>query len=160
MLQGSRGITNAAMHFSPQPGRVMLAASMDRHQVSLGLFFLRTVGGGLLIYGRAPAWIEMLRGRGVPFADPFGASGEFLWFLTAFTELFCPIFFMLGVLTRFTAFPPMVAMLVLGLALPQGTAWSVRESYFLLALPFFTVTFTGPGDYSFDGRVASWAGAR
>lgn len=138
----------------------MLATSMDRHQVSLGLFFLRMIGGGLLIYGRAPAWLSMLKGRGTPFADPFGAHGEFQWFLTAFTELFCPIFFMLGVLTRFTAFPPMVAMLVLGLALPQGTAWSVREAYFLLALPFFTVTFTGPGDYSFDGRVSSWAGDR
>jgi putative oxidoreductase len=138
----------------------MLAREMDRHQVSLGLFFLRMIGGGLLIHGRAWTWMDLVRPRGTPFADPFGMGGEFQWFLTLFTELFCTIFFMLGILTRFTAFPPMVVMLVTGLALPAGTAWSVREGYLLLALPFFTVTFTGPGDYSFDGRVASWTGTR
>lgn len=160
MWQGGPAITNGPMHFSTRPRAAMLCPSMDRYQVSLGLLFLRLFGGGLLIHGRAPAWMEMVRARGVPFADPFGASGEFQWFLIVFTQLFCPIFFMLGVLTRFTAFPPLAAMVVMGLALPTGTAWSVREGYFLLALPFLTVTFTGPGDYSFDGRVASWAGTR
>lgn len=138
----------------------MLAPAMDRHQVSLGLFFLRMIGGGLLIHSRSGVWMEAVRGHGGAYGGPFGAGGEFRWFLTLFTEPFCTIFFMLGILTRFTAFPPMVVMLVTGLALPASTAWSVRESCFLLALPFFTVTFTGPGDYSFDGRFASRTGTR
>lgn len=133
---------------------------MDRHQVSLGLFFLRLFGGGLLIQGRASVWNNMLHLNRPLFADPFGVGGEFSWALTIFSEFVCTILVMIGVFTRFTAVPPMVVMLVMALALPAGTVGSVRETYLLYALPFFVLTFTGPGDYSVDGRVAAWANPR
>lgn len=126
----------------------------------MGLFFLRVLGGGLLLYSRSGIWTEVLRRHGAAYSGPFGLGGEFRWFLTQFTEPFCTVFVMLGILTRFTAFPPLVAMLVTGLVLPASTAWSLRANSFLLALPFFTITFTGPGDYSFDGRFASLTGKR
>jgi putative oxidoreductase len=80
--------------------------------------------------------------------------------LTLFSEGLCTFLVMLGVFTRFTAVPPLVVMLVLALALPGGTIWSLRETYLLYALPFFVLTFTGPGDYSVDGRVGAWANPR
>jgi putative oxidoreductase len=98
--------------------------------------------------------------RGIRFDAPFGAGGEVAWFLTLFSECLCTILVMLGVFTKFTAVPPLVVMVVSALALQSGTAWSVRELYFLYALPFFVLTFTGPGDYSVDGRLASWTTAR
>jgi len=133
---------------------------MDRHQVSLGLLFLRVFGGGLLIQGRAWTWNEMIRLDRPLFSDPFGVGGEFYWMLTLFSEFLCTVFVMLGIFTRFTAVPPLVVMLVMALALPPGTVWSTRETYLLYALPFFVLTFTGPGDYSVDGKVAAWANPR
>ena len=99
----------------------------------------------------------MIDAHGVRFDAPFGAGGEFTWILTVFSECFCTILVMLGIFTKFTAVPPLIVMLVSGLALPGGTAWSMRELYFLYASPFFVLTFTGPGDYSVDGRLSSWA---
>jgi putative oxidoreductase len=133
---------------------------MDRHQISLGLLFLRLFGGGLLIQGRAWAWSEMIHVNGPGFMNPFGAGGEFTWVLTLFSEFLCTVLVMLGVFTRFTAIPPLVVMLVMALALPTGTVWSVRETFLLYALPFFVLTFTGPGEYSVDGRVSQWANPR
>ncbi|MFN2425543.1 MAG: DoxX family protein [Candidatus Binatia bacterium] len=134
---------------------------MDRHQVSVGLLFLRLIGGTLLISGRAWTWSAMIDTNRFRFDAPFGgAGGEFSWFLTLFSECLCTILVMLGVFTKFTAVPPMVVMVVAALVLPGGTAWSTRELYLLYALPFFVLTFTGPGDYSVDGRLSSWATPR
>ncbi|HXC49844.1 MAG TPA: DoxX family protein [Candidatus Limnocylindrales bacterium] len=133
---------------------------MDRHQVSLGLLFLRILGGGLLIHGRAWAWSELIHANRPLFQDFFGVGGEFTWILTVFSEFVCTLLVMLGIFTRFTAVPPLVVMLVMALAMPSGTAWSVRETYLLYALPFFVLTFTGPGEYSVDGRMAEWANPR
>jgi len=138
----------------------MLSARMDRYQVSLGLLFLRLIGGALLIQGRAWTWGQMLNTNRALFTDPFGVGGEFNWILTIFSECVCTLLVMAGVFARFTAVPPLVVMLVLALALPSGTAWSTREVYLLYALPFFVVTFTGPGDFSVDGQVAAWANPR
>ncbi len=126
----------------------------------MGLFFLRLIGGGLLIHGRAWQWSAMLTPGRAMFADPFGVGGEFNWFLTLFSEGLCTVLVMAGVFTRFAAVPPLVVMLVAALAMPTGTAWSTREIYLLYALPFFVLTFTGPGDYSVDGHVATWANPR
>jgi putative oxidoreductase len=133
---------------------------MDRHKVSMGLLLLRLFGGALLIHGRSPVWSAMLHGEGGAFSDPFGVGGEFFWMLTLFSELICTILVMLGILTRFTAVPPLVVMVVTALMLPPTTDWAVRETCLLYALPFLALWFTGPGDYSVDGRVAAWATAR
>ena len=138
----------------------MLCRRMDRHQISLGLLFLRLIGGGLLIQGRGWIWTAMIGNTRAMLSDPFGVGGEFSWFLTLFSEFLCTVFVMLGIFTRFTAVPPLIVMVVTALAMPGGTAWSVRELYLLHALPFFVLTFTGPGDYSVDARVAAWANPR
>lgn len=133
---------------------------MDRHNVSLGLLFLRLFGGGIFLYGRSAAWTALIAAGHVALANPLGFSGEVSWVLTLFSECLCTILVILGVFTRFTAVPPLVVMLVMALAMPGGTAWSVRETYLLYALPFFVLTFTGAGDYSVDGRVSAWANPR
>lgn len=93
-------------------------------------------------------------------SDPLGLSGEVSWMLTLFSELVCTFLVMVGVFTRITAIPPLVVMLAIAVALPPGTLWSTRETYLLYALPFFVLTFTGPGEYSVDRRVATWANPR
>lgn len=99
----------------------------------------------------------MIDAHGVRFDAPFGAGGEFSWILTVFSECFCTILVMLGIFTKLSAVPPLIVMLALALILPSGAAWSARELYLLYALPFFVLTFTGPGEYSVDGRLSSWA---
>lgn len=119
---------------------------------------LRVFGGTLLILGRSRAWTEMVSVNAGLAGSSFSFGGELGWFLTLFSECLCTILVMLGVFTRFTAVPPLVAMVLHALVLQVGTAWSVRELYLLYALPFFVLSFTGPGDYSVDGRLSSWAG--
>ena len=133
---------------------------MDRHQVSVGLLFLRLIGGALLISGRAWTWQTMIDSNRVLESTGWVLGGEIGWFLTLFSECLCTLMVMLGIFTKFTSVPPAVAMVVAGLALPGGTAWSTRELYFLFALPFFVLSFTGPGDYSVDSRIAVLSGNR
>jgi putative oxidoreductase len=133
---------------------------MDRHQISLGLLILRVVGGALLISGRAWSWQSLIDSNRVLESTGWILGGEINWFLTLLSECLCTLLVMLGIFTKFTSVPPAVAMIVAGLALPGGTAWSVREFYFLLALPFFVLSFTGPGEYSMDNRLAALSGSR
>lgn len=128
---------------------------MEERQVSLGLLVLRLGGGGLLIYGRAWENLEMLRLGHIVFPDPFGVGAEMSWAVAMFAEFLCSVFVMLGILTRLTAFPPLMAMLLLAAVLPAGTPWSDRAVFLLHALPFLVLTFTGAGDYSFDTRIVS-----
>ena len=130
---------------------------MDRHKVSAGLLLLRLIGGGFLIGGRSSVWSAMLDTSRTTFSDPFGVGGEFFWALTLFSELVCTVLVMLGVVTRYTAGPPLVAMVVSAASLHGGTPWAEREILLLYALPFLVLRFTGPGDYSVDGRAAAWA---
>ncbi|HYB98986.1 MAG TPA: DoxX family protein [Candidatus Limnocylindrales bacterium] len=128
---------------------------MDDRQISMGLLILRLGAGGMLIYGRAWERVIMIRDTSIAFPDPLGISPELSWAVTIFAEFFCSIFVMLGIVTRLTAAAPFLAMLLSALVLPSGTAWSLREVSFLYALPFFVLTFTGAGDYSFDARIVS-----
>ncbi|MBI5505030.1 MAG: DoxX family membrane protein [Deltaproteobacteria bacterium] len=128
---------------------------MEDRQVSFGLLLLRLGGGALLLYGRAWENLAMLRNGHIVFPDPFGLGAETSWALAVFAEFFCSIFVMLGILTKLTAMPPLLAMLLLEAVLPPGTPWSQRGIFFLHALPFLVLTFTGAGDYSFDARVVS-----
>jgi putative oxidoreductase len=126
---------------------------MDDRQISMGLLLLRLGAGGLLIYGRAWELVLMIRDRTIAFPDPLGISQELSWGVAIFAQFFCAVFVMLGIVTRITAVPPLAAMLLSALVLPGGSAWSLREVYFLYALAFFVLTFTGAGDYSFDARI-------
>jgi putative oxidoreductase len=133
---------------------------MDRHQVSVGLLFLRLIGGGLLISGRAWNWQVLIEGNRILESTGWILGGEIGWFLTLFSECLCTLLVMLGIFTKFTSVPPAVAMMIAGLLLPAGAAWSSRELYFLLALPFFVLSITGAGDYSVDSRINSLSGQR
>jgi putative oxidoreductase len=133
---------------------------MDRHQVSVGLLFLRLIGGGLLISGRAWNWQVLIDSNRILESTGWILGGEISWFLTLFSECLCTLLVMLGIFTKFTSVPPAVAMMIAGLLLPGGTAWSSRELYFLLALPFFVLSITGAGDYSVDSRISSLSGQR
>lgn len=133
---------------------------MDRHRVSLGLLFLRACGGALMLQGRAATWAAMIQPNRALLSHPFGPGGELGWILTLLSEGLCTLLVMLGVFTRLAAVPPLVSLLVVGLAMPVGTAWSLRAPWLQLALPFFVLTFTGAGEYSFDARVASWGRPR
>jgi len=133
---------------------------MDRHQISLGLLLLRVIGGALLISGRAWTWQTLIDSNRVLESTGWILGGEIGWFLTLFSECLCTLLVMFGMFTKFASVPPAVAMMIAGLALPGGTAWSERELYFLLALPFFVLSFTGAGEYSVDSRIKFLSGNR
>jgi putative oxidoreductase len=128
----------------------MLGARMDSRQVSMGLFLLRLGAGGLMIYGHALSKMLLIRDLPIVFPDPFGIGDGRSWGVIVFAEFVCSAFVMLGIATRYSAVPPLLVMLVSALSLPSGALWSAREIYFLYALPFFVLTFTGGGDYSVD----------
>lgn len=129
---------------------------MDR-QLAMGLLLLRLGGGGMLAFGRAWTKLQLIRDSQIMFPDPFGIGPELSWAIVMIAEFFCPLFVMLGVATRITAIAPFVAMVLAGAAFPAGTPWLDREVYFLLALPFFVLTWTGGGEYSFDARLTTRA---
>jgi putative oxidoreductase len=130
---------------------------MDRYQVSMGLLFLRLGAGALLIYSRSGRWPEMIAAWNPSVSDPLGFGGHFHWIFTLFSEAICTLLVMMGMFTRFACIPPLVLSVVAALAMPASTAWSVREGFLLYALPFFVLSFTGPGEYSVDSRVAQWS---
>lgn len=128
---------------------------MEDRQLSFGLLLLRLGGGALLIYGHAWQNLRMLWTGHIVFPDPFGIGTDMSWAIAMFAQVVCPIFVMLGVLTRATALPPMLAMLLVQALLGPAIPWSERSVLFLHALPFLVLTFTGAGGYSFDAKVVA-----
>lgn len=127
---------------------------MEDRQLSFGLLLLRVGGGALMIYGRAWENLQMAWTGHIVFPDPFGIGTVMTWGVAMFAEVLCSIFVMLGILTKVTALPPLMAMLLAQAVLPPGTLWSSRAELLLYALPFLVLTFTGAGFYSFD-RIVS-----
>ncbi len=117
---------------------------------SLGLLILRVgFGATMAIRHGLPKLLDFsnqMRG----FPDPLGVGSTISLSLTVGAELFCALFIVIGIFTRFMAFPLMVAMGVAFFLVHKGDPFAKKEMAFLYFLAFSTIFATGAGAYSAD----------
>ncbi len=120
----------------------------------IGLLILRLVFGGFMLFGHG--WGKMMKlftGDPNQFADPFGLGAPFSLGLTAFAEVACALFIVLGLFTRWATAPLIITMLVAAFIIHGADPFGKKELAFVYLAAYTVLAFTGPGNYSLDKIV-------
>ncbi|MCH7690855.1 MAG: DoxX family protein [candidate division Zixibacteria bacterium] len=115
-----------------------------------GLLFLRMSVGLFIVFGHG--WDKLMNfgTMSSQFPDPIGLGSTISLALTVFAEVFCGLAFALGLVTRFSALPLIIMMLVAAAVQHADDPWQKKEFALLYLIPFVTVFLSGPGKYSLD----------
>ncbi|MBX2929129.1 MAG: DoxX family protein [Saprospiraceae bacterium] len=70
--------------------------------------------------------------------------------LAVFAEVFCSIFLIFGIATRFAAIPLLITMLVAALIVHSSDGFGKQELPLFYAVIYFSIAITGAGKYSVD----------
>jgi putative oxidoreductase len=126
---------------------------------SVGLLVVRVGAGAMMLFGHGIDKLLTFGHKASYFPDPFGIGSAPSLALATFAEFVCSILLILGLLTRLAALPLLVTMVVAALVIHADDPWSKKELALLYAVPFLSLLFTGPGNFSLDdviGRKRRW----
>jgi len=87
------------------------------------------------------------------FYNFLGIGSRFSLVLVLFAELFCSIFLILGLFTRFAVIPLIIVMMVVIFSVNAGKPFINSELAVLYAAAFISILFVGPGRISIDGMM-------
>jgi len=110
---------------------------------SIGLFLLRVVAAGLLIYVHGYGKIVAVLHGQFHFIDPIGISQQASLVLSAFAEGIGAFFVLIGFYTRLSA-------LILIINFVVAYFFAFKEPALLYLLIFAVIFLLGPGKISFD----------
>lgn len=121
----------------------------------VGLLLLRLAAAGFMIYGHG--WPKLSRWETLSqsFADPFGLGPTASLALAIFAEIGCSIAIALGLLTRLSAVPLLITMLVAAFIAHAGDPFRQKELALLYAFVFQFLILAGPGRLSLDHLIWS-----
>jgi putative oxidoreductase len=86
------------------------------------------------------------------FGDPLGIGGNLTLILAVFAEFFCSLALIFGLLTRASAIPPLIVMLVAASIVHADDPWNKKEFALLYAIPYVALILAGGGKYSLDAK--------
>ncbi|MEQ1833772.1 MAG: DoxX family protein [Candidatus Eisenbacteria bacterium] len=116
----------------------------------IGLLLLRVAASSLMLTHGIPKLQKLMAGGDIKFFDFLGLGPMPSLALAVFGEAIAPILVMLGLFTRFAAFPPAFTMAVAAVMVHGADPLGEKELALLYLLPFVTLMFTGPGRWSLD----------
>lgn len=120
----------------------------------LGLLVLRIAGGGMML---THGWGKMLKvfAGDFTFADPIGIGPAPSLILTAFAEVICAVFVMIGFKTKFFSLFLMFTMLVAAFIAHGSDPFAKKEKALLYFAIYLALYFMGGGKLGVDGRTQS-----
>ncbi len=117
------------------------------------IFLLRTVSGAFMLFAHGLPKLNRLFSSGeITFADPLGIGTIPSLALAVFSEFFCSIFLILGLLTRAALIPLIITMFVAAFIHHSGDPFLQLEKALLFLLIFIVLFLTGPGKFAL-GRI-------
>lgn len=87
------------------------------------------------------------------FPDPLGVGSATSLVLAIFAEVFCSAGLVLGLKTRYVAFPLFFTMLVAAFIVHADDPWQKKELAFLYGTGFLSILLAGGGKYSLDSKL-------
>lgn len=121
----------------------------DRNYTDAGLLLLR-VSVGLLIGMHGIGKLQDLMSGQNDFPDPIGIGSTPSLVLITFAEFLCPVFLIIGCLTRLALMPLIIAMMVVVFIHEAHLELFDKETPVLFLIAFTVLLFTGAGKYSVD----------
>lgn len=124
----------------------------------LGLLFLRVSIGSLMMFAHGWGKLAGFAERSASFADPLGVGSAFSLGLTVSAEFFCSLAIVLGFLTRLSAVPIIITMLVAAFVIHGEDPFGKQEFAIIYAIHFLVIMIMGAGKYSLDHAL--WGSKR
>lgn len=129
--------------------RFLFPSNLSGNGCSLFLLMLRVVFGLLLMSHGVQKWV-ILSSTSAMFPDPIGLGGQVSLLLAIFAELFCSLFFIVGMFYRLALIPMIITLGVAFLIIHGGSIVQGGELAFVYLVMFILLYVTGPGKYSVD----------
>lgn len=126
------------------------SSDTSQNNISIAILILRVaIGGMMLTHGLGK--LTMLFGDGsIQFPDPMGVGSTISLVLAVFAEVFCSLFLILGIATRFSAISLSVTMSVAAFIVHANDGFATKEMALLYLLIYVAITIVGAGKYSVD----------
>jgi len=88
----------------------------------------------------------------VHIPDPFGLGGEMSTYFAIFANVFCPVFIILGFMTRLALLPIMMTTAIGFFVVHVADPWAVKDVPLMYLMTSTLLFVLGPGSISLDGK--------
>ena len=130
----------------------LFGKSIGEGMASLGLLILR-VAAGVLMMTHGWSKIQNFEGMVQSGFDPVGMGATLSVVMLIGAEFIAALFIVLGLLTRLSAVPLIVAMSVAAFVAHASDPLQVKELSLIYLTIFATLLITGAGKYSLDSLL-------
>ena len=117
---------------------------------NVGLLILRLAVGFTMLIGHGWPKLSNFAAMSTKFPGVMGMSSQISLSLAVFSEVFCSVFLILGLLTRWVSAPLIVTMLVAVLIVHGNDPFKSKELGLMYLTCYTTLFFTGGGEFSID----------
>ncbi|MBG9376759.1 DoxX family protein [Panacibacter sp. DH6] len=131
----------------------LLSTQYSDGAFNFALLLLRLSFGLLIIFNHAIPKLMDFSSLQYKFHNFMGIGSRFSLILVLFAELFCSMFLVLGLFTRFVVIPLIITMMVAIFSAHAGEPITESELAVLYGTVFITILFIGPGKISIDGMM-------
>ena len=122
-------------------------------KLNVGLLLLRLFIGLTMLISHGWGKLANFGAMSTKFPDLIGLGSQVSLSLAVFSEVFCSVFIVLGLLTRWVSIPLLITMAVAFFIVHGNDPFKVKELAFLYMGAYATLIFTGAGDYSLDKLI-------
>ena len=129
-----------------------LSSKTSSAQANIALLILR-IGIGIIMIPHGYQKLINYAELEDKFLDFMGLGKSISLSLTIGAELFCSVLLVIGLFTRFSLLPLIIAMLVAVFNAHHGEIFGDGEHAFLYLLVYIYLIITGAGKYSVDGLL-------
>jgi putative oxidoreductase len=132
---------------------ILFNSGGHKGMASFALLLLRASFGLLMITHGWPKLLDFIQNPS-SFPDPIHLGPTLSFGLTVFAEFVCAVLIVIGLGTRWAAFPLMVAMSVAAFVIHGKDPFADRELAILYLSAFTTIMILGSGSYSLDKAIS------
>ncbi|PIK15707.1 DoxX family protein [Halobacteriovorax sp. JY17] len=119
-------------------------------KLNLGLLILRLFAGLTMLISHGWPKLSNFSAMSTKFPDVIGLGSQVSLSLAVFSEVFCSIALVIGLLTRWVSIPLLITMAVAFFIVHGSDPFNSKELAFMYMGVYATLICTGSGDFSID----------
>lgn len=132
----------------------LLSINYNAWAFNLAILCIRLVFGSLMLFIHGLDKLQKFATLQGDFYSFMGLGHKTSLVLAIFAELFCSLFLILGLFTRFTVIPLIITMLAIIIGHDSGKPLLESEVAFMYLFAYITLLLCGPGKISVDAMIS------